>query len=347
MFYLETLPGRTCKIDGKDFLFFSGYSYLGMNHVSTFIDLVKKGIDEFGLLFPSSRISNSRLKLFEDFENVLSQLTQRESTVSFSSGYLAGQTIADILSTYKNIFIAPNTHPAIKIKGITDASSENFKSWADEVSVAINNSPEKKFILIADSINIMESIINDFSFLENIAPSKKIIFLIDDSHGIGLLGNKGEGIISRLPKKENYSNIEYIISYSLSKAFNIGGGAVSCSQYFSDLLRQHPNYMASTSINPSHLYAFINSQHLYNDQREKLRQNISLVKKSNDKIFHKNESGLPIFIAKENSADLFFKNDIIISSFGYPTLQSKTIDRAIINALHTNVDIKKLLSTSL
>ena len=39
-----------------------------------------------------------------------------------------------------------------------------------------------------------------------ISQSKKIIFLIDDSHGIGVLGKNGSGIISQLPKKENPPN---------------------------------------------------------------------------------------------------------------------------------------------
>lgn len=342
MHNLENTPGRTCMINGKEFLFFSGYSYLGMNHVPEFIKRVQQGINEYGVLFPSSRISNTRLKLFEDFENILSDLTMMQSTVSFSSGYLAGQTIADILSSYKNIFIAPNTHPAIKIKHLIYSPSLDFAKWSDEVLNIINNSTEKEFVLIADSVNIMQSCVYNFTFLEKINGTKKIIFLIDDSHGMGILGNNGEGIISRLPKKEN---VEYILSYSLSKAFNIGGGAVSCSKYFADLLREHPNYIASTSINPSLLFAFIHCQYLYNDQRQKLKQNISSIQQSVEGLFYNNDSGLPILIAKKPAKEIFLKNNIIISSFGYPTPQSKPTDRAIINALHTTADIQKLLTT--
>ncbi len=68
MIEFKSTPGRTCMIDGKEFLFFSGYSYLGMNHVKKFKDFVKEGIDKYGILFPSSRISNTRLKLYEKFE---------------------------------------------------------------------------------------------------------------------------------------------------------------------------------------------------------------------------------------------------------------------------------------
>src|SRR5437868_6302076 len=104
MFEFQKTPGRTCIIDNKEYLFFSGYSYLGMNFVDEFISLVKDGMEKYGVLFPSSRISNTRLKLYEEFEVHLSSLTGFDETVSFSSGYLAGRTIAEILSSYKNIF---------------------------------------------------------------------------------------------------------------------------------------------------------------------------------------------------------------------------------------------------
>ncbi len=341
MFKLDTTPGRTCLINDKEFLFFSGYSYLGMNHIKDFTDLVKQGIDKYGVLFPSSRISNTQLKLYEEFENSLSQMTGLPQTVSFSSGFLAGQSIANILSTYKNIFVAPNTHPAIKITSDQD-NNTSFDEWKSNVVNKINNTEKKEFVLAADSVNIMQGLINDFSFLKKIKSDRKIIVLIDDSHGISILGKNGEGIISQLPAQ---NNIEYIISYSLSKAFNIEGGAVSCSKYFADILQLHPNYTASTAINPALAFAFINAKDQYTIQRKKLWNNIEYINKNLPHILlDKNQFALPIFIARQNSAETFFENNIIISSFNYPSPQSDKIDRAIVTALHTKSDLEKLLS---
>ena len=340
MFTFEKTPGRTCIIDGKEFLFFSGYSYLGMNHVKEFTKLVKEGIDKYGILFPSSRISNTRLALYEEFENRLSTLTGMEETVSFSSGFLAGKTISDILSSHKNILVAPDTHPAVAIETTLQNNCTNFNEWKNDVLTFINSSEENEFVLISDSVNILTAEIHDFSFLKKVKEDKKIICLIDDSHGIGILGRNGSGIVSHLIKK---INIEFIISYSLSKAFNIDGGAVSCSKNFSNKLRGHPNYTGSTAINPSLIHAFLKSKKLYEDQREKLFNNISLFKKNMPPYIVKNDFDLPIFICEnENAENIFYNKKIIISSFGYPDPSSKKINRIIINALHTKKDIKKL-----
>jgi 8-amino-7-oxononanoate synthase len=339
MFELDTTPGRTCIIGGKRFLFFSGYSYLGMNHVKEFTDLVKEGIDKYGILYPSSRISNTRLKLYQKFERRLSKLTGMEDTVSFSSGYLAGKTIADILSSYKNILVSPGTHPAINIQTGQQTSSTNFSDWGREVTALINTSAETEFVLAADSVNILKGEVHNFSFLENTDPEKKVIFLVDDSHGIGILGNNGEGIISQLPAKKN---IEYIICYSLSKAFNIEGGAVSSSIKWAEKLRQHPNYTGSTAINPALIYAFMKSEELYTDQRKKLLKNIQYFKKHAPAHIAKHNFDIPVFICRKEAAEAYFQNDIIISSFGYPDPSSEKINRIVINALHTKKDIQRL-----
>jgi 8-amino-7-oxononanoate synthase len=340
MFVLETTPGRTCIIDGEQFLFFSGYSYLGMNHVKKFKNLVEEGIKKYGILYPSSRISNTRLDLYEKFERRLSKLTGKEDTVSFSSGYLAGNTIADILSSHKNIFVAPGTHPAIGIKTEQKSKPNNFPDWTSEVVSIINASPEAEFVLASDSVDVLKGEVHDFSFLKNIDTTKKITLLIDDSHGIGILGSNGEGIVAELPAR---NNIEYIICYSLSKAFNIEGGAVSCSKVWAEKLRHHPNYAGSTAINPSLIYAFMKSTHRYASQRKKLLRNIEYAKKHLPEHILKQQFDLPIFICnKEAAEETYFKKGIIISSFGYPDPSSEKINRIVINALHRKKDIQRL-----
>lgn len=351
MHQLKNTPGRTCIVDGKEFLFFSGYSYLGMNHVKEFTDLVKEGIDKYGILFPSSRISNTRLNLYEKFESRLSKITGMEDTVSFSSGFLAGKTIADILSSYKNILVAPGTHPAINIATTTKINPADFSDWKNEVPYFINSSEEDKFVLLADSVDILKATVHNFSFLKNIDSSKKIIFLIDDSHGIGILGENGEGITADLPQQKN---IEYIICYSLSKAFNIEGGAVSCSKSWAGKLRQHSNYTGSTASSPAFIYAFMRSKKLYSDQRRKLIKNINFFKKNFPATLTKHDSPLPIFICKNvmlptgpsNAEEVFLQEGIIISSFGYPDPSSEKINRIVVNALHTKKDLRKLCSIS-
>lgn len=335
MHYLDNTPGRTCLIEGKEFLFFSGYGYLGMNHVDEFTGMVIEGINKYGVLFPSSRISNTRLAIYDDLENELSQLTGAEATITFSSGFLAGQTIAQLLGV--EMFVAPGTHPAIRIF-TEEISKEEFHEWSARITNIINDIDDPEAVIALDSINIMNSTINDFSFLKEIDHNKKLTVLIDDSHGIGILGDLGEGIVSKLPRQDN---IEYIISYSLSKGFGVPGGAVSCSRLWAAKIRQHPGYTASTSISPALIYAFIQSWDLHSKQRKILRENIAYLKSKSSPTFQ-NSFDLPVFITSLVQKQ-FYDEGIIISSFAYPYPESGHVNRVVVNALHTKEDLDKLL----
>lgn len=309
-----------------------------MSYVSKFIDLVKEGMDKYGLLYPSSRISNTRLILFTEFEAALTQLIGMDETVSFSSGYLAGQSIIQIFN-YKNCFIAPQTHPAI-LKQQISPTFQSRKDWEKEIIEFSVKHKSSEIFIVSDAVNVNEGLVYDFNFLKQVDTTVKIICLIDDSHGIGLLGSKGEGIISYLPKAEN---IEYILSYSLSKAFHLQGGAVSCSKEVANLLRMHPNYAGSTALSPALAYAFLHASELYAQQRKKLFTNIEILKHLTVSLPFIQHHQLPIFNCSINNVQTKAqKQQIILSSFSYPDPNGTLINRIVINALHTDEDLQKL-----
>lgn len=343
MFALNQQPGRTVTIDEEEYLFFSGYSYLGMSHVPEFVKLVKEGMDKYGIVFPSARISNTRLTLYKYFEEKLSQLTGMEESISFSSGYLAGQTIASLLSSHPHLFISPEAHPAVIHKN--NENKLTADEWQNQLLEYVHKYQPKEIAITFDTINTLKGCINDFSVLTQIPSSVKIICLMDDSHGIGLLGNNGEGIISQLPKKEN---IEYILSYSLSKAFHMEGGAISCSAQWAEKIRHHPNYTGSTPILPSFAYAFLLADKIYFQQREKLKKAINHLAKKITGHRYVNHFGLPIFVLHPSLTEEVFKPEkIIISSFGYPNPDYDKINRAVVSAFHTESDLDYLAESIL
>jgi 7-keto-8-aminopelargonate synthetase-like enzyme len=341
MFSLHQTPGRTAIVNDKELLFFSGYAYLGMNYEPDFLQLLHQGIELYGATFPSSRISNTSLSLYEETEKILSDLTQASDTILFQSGFTAGKAAVEMIEAGASVFQSPFCHPAIRIH---NNSSLKYSDWVNETINTINNN---KFssppVIMSDSVNQLTAEVYDFTFLNSI--QQKIICLIDDSHGMGLLGKNGEGIIGSLPRNEN---IEYIITYSLSKALNIQAGAISCTnKKTADKIRKTNWYTAVTPPSPAMLHAFCNATLIYHQQREKLNrlkielQNLLANKK--DIRFHK---GLPVFILPENLDEEYFsKHDIIISSFAYPDPKGKKINRAVINALHTNDDLQKLANS--
>jgi len=315
IFSFDEMPGRTAIVKGEVYLFFSGYSYLGMQHVPEFIALIKEGIDKYGWLFPSSRITNTRLKIFEEAEALLSAITGMEDTVLVSSGYAAGR-IATAHFVHNIINIEPS-HPAIRREGTNKDAN----------------------VFAVDSVETLSASITDFSFINSNTKNK--IIIADDSHGIGLIGAAGEGIVSRLPQNI-YS--QYVLTYSLSKAFHINAGAISCGKKLAALYRNNHAYTSATAPSPALLHAFIKGQHIYTLQRSKLYSNmqyfVSLIKHLNGIHYHPE---LPVYILPENiNTQKLFDQNIIISSFAYPDENGKKCNRIVLSALHTKEDMERL-----
>lgn len=336
----ETVPGRTCTINGKTYLFFSGYDYLGMQGRPEFIKLLKEGIDQYGFLHPSSRASNTQLKIYGRLEEALSAITRCADTVTFSSGYLAGQAVSKVLAGYKAVYTAPHTHPALSFCR-HNVHSINFEDWSQEVvSIINNNLSDEPQIICFNSVDIFRPAIHNVLFLEKIHPQQKLIVVIDDSHGVGMIGRDGKGASSYAP---HCDNVQYVFMYSLSKAFSITGGAVSCSKLLADALRQLPFYSASTAISPALAYTFLNSRELYAAQLGKLKTiiNYFVSKAPGNKVLTHPE--LPVAVLTDPEIEnTLFEKQIIISSFNYPLPTSQKANRVVLNAAHTKQDVKEL-----
>jgi 8-amino-7-oxononanoate synthase len=359
---MNEAPGRTLWRDGRTYIFYSGYSYLGMSHVSGFTDLLKEGIDRYGALFPSSRVSNTSLDVYGHLEHYLSQLTGRADTVTYASGYLACQAIGDLLKGYGQILVAPGTHPALGLRtsdggsgggasnggpGGADRSSggdaggrTDYDAWCLQVQAHCKTSPHDHFVLAANSVNPLTGVINDFTFLRELPGHKRFTLCIDDSHGIGWMGEHGEGISSVLM---HLPNIEYIICYSLSKALHIQGGAVSCPSAWAERLRRSPFYTASTPMAPAFAHTLLQAGALYEVQRADLTHNVGMLRRLAKSCPALEPTAIPVFLLREPGVAAYLEErGIIISSFAYPDPAGPLINRLIVSALHKGEDLEAL-----
>jgi 8-amino-7-oxononanoate synthase len=330
--YLEAMPGRTVRVGGKEYLFFSGYNYLGINNDPEFSALIQEGVSQYGWLFPSSRISNTRLHLYDECEDMLAQLTGCEAAVLLPTGFTAGRVATSLSQDINN---SPASHPAI-LRHKSDLS--NIAEWEQQVLQQAKKT-DQPLIIAGDSANPLTASIYNFNFLTSV--QRPLTLILDDSHGVGLMGEDGFGTSAALPKNDF---LKYIYSYSLSKAFGISGGAISCSAERAAYYRSLPAYTGSTPISPAQVYAFMHGQHIYARQREKLRQNISyfagLIKPLAGIHY---TTGFPVFVLPASANERYlYDHGIIISSFAYPTSSSPKLNRVVVNAEHTHDDLDQL-----
>jgi 8-amino-7-oxononanoate synthase len=336
MITLEQKPGRTAIIDGTEYLFFSGYSYLGLGCHEGFLQLIEQGIREYGVVYPSSRISNTPLSLYSDFEKKLAALTSTEDAAVFSSGFLSARTAVEIAAQEMNVYAQLPVHPASSQYHQVKIIDQPWLVFLQEKEKA----GEYRFALVADSINPTPGRFTDFDFLKTLPPTFNITLIIDDSHGIGWLGDKGQGICSLLQLP---SNVEVLLNFSLSKAYHLNAGAICGSAKWIRAAKEHINFTTSTPPMPALAHAFLHADAITGQQRIILHQNIEYLQNLVATTTFAANEGTPVFMVhKQSVAPYLLQNKIIISSFGYPHPLDNPVNRVVVNALHTKSDLEKL-----
>lgn len=320
-------------------LFFGGTAYLGIPHNEAFKKLVFEGIEIYGINYGASRNNNLTLDIFSIAEIEAAKRFGAEDSILLSSGYLAAQLIVQHYFETHLLIYAPDTHPALWI-GRPRAPRITFEEWAEKTINLISES-EQPVMIISNSLNNLIPEIYNFDWLNRIDPQKEFVLLIDDSHGIGITGDRGEGIYSRLPQ---IPNIQTFVIASMAKALGFDAGLVLGNLAGIKNLRNSPVYAGSSPPSPGMLYAFVHGESVYMQELHNLRRNLRLftdIMGSTKKLFFINDFPVFLLLDDEIAADLL-KNGINISSFPYPDPKGKSIHRIVINSIHKKEELEIL-----
>lgn len=331
---------NTVVVNGKTYLYFGGTAYLGIPQNEIFIDLYIEGIKKFGLNNGTSRNNNIQLGIYEDAEQEAAQRFLADDALITSSGYLAAQLTVKSLSVFGKVIYAPATHPALWLNAQPDTTIDSFSRWKHHTVETINSSEEQNHVLISNSMNNLFPEIYDFDFLKEIKPDKKIILIVDDSHGIGV-NNNGLGAFNQLPK---LINVETVVVASMAKALGVDAGLVLGSKEIIHQLKSTNIFVGASPPAAAALYAFIHAKDLYQTAWKKLQRNIDHFSDAIN-LTWKFEQGFPAYLINyPNLAKDFLKHNILISSFPYPNADSGPINRIVLSSWHQPEDIDQLIS---
>jgi 8-amino-7-oxononanoate synthase len=335
---LQHLPGRTLRQGQDEYLYFSGTGYLGAALDPSIQANLQQAIAQYGLHFGGSRLSNIRLAVFEEAEIFLANYCGSESALLFSSGSLAGQLIRQVFYGLGEFLPSPDFHPALWQHDLPFVGT--WEQWCETATSKIQTEGPTLFLL-SNSIDPLQVKRHDFSWLSALNPRREVILILDDSHGFGISGRDGAGVLSTLNLP---ASITLLALSSMGKAFGIPAGVVLGPERWVNILRQSPFFGGASPPSPAFVKAFLDSQGRYAELREKLIANIHFFKKGLLSIHQLHYMGdYPVFLCQNPSiVEHFLAQKIIVSSFPYPTVHSPVFTRIVLSSLHTEQDLKEL-----
>lgn len=340
-FEVHSFPGSEIELKGKKFLYFGGTAYLGLQTDAAFKALFVKAIQQYGTNYGASRKSNIQLPIFDRVEQYLTSIVGSEACLTLSSGFLAGQFLAQNLSKDKeSYFYAPNTHSALYHTAYKRKSYITFSALNIALRHFLEKTPAKTPIVFLDTIDFSGANYPNFEGLKML-PLAAIILVVDDSHGIGILGENGGGVyqtLKKLPSKE------LLVSASLGKGFGVQAGAVFGTKKRLQNLSDTAFFGGASPAMPASLATLMEAESIYYYRRQKLQENIRFflnnLKSINKFKFMK---GHPAFSFSDERLTRYLENhQIIVTSFRYPNEDAALMSRIIISAGHSRTDLATL-----
>ena len=339
--HLNQKLSAAITVNGSEYSYFGGTAYLGIPQNKDFISLYIEGIALYGLNNGTSRGNNVQLGIYDEAEVFIAQKYGAEAALVSSSGYLSAKLVVLHYAAYGNMRYAPNSHPALWLKGDPE-NNLAFEDWSNQIVEEINSSEAEKWVLLSNSMNNLYPEVYNFGFLKKINSSKKIVLIVDDSHGIGIL-NAGSGALPNIPKLKH---IEVIVVASMAKALGLDAGLVLGSKQAIQELKQSDEFYGASPPAAAGLYAFINADDIYQKAYQKLQDNVkkitALLKDSTTWHY---VDGFPVFLCKEEGIEQqLLEEKILISSFPYPDRNGKVLNRIVLSSWHSEADLVKLVS---
>ncbi|GGW30529.1 pyridoxal phosphate-dependent aminotransferase family protein [Arenibacter certesii] len=338
-YYVDHFPGREIELNGEKFLYFGGTSYLGLQTDTVFQQLYISNILRYGTNYGASRKANLKLAVYEEAEGLLTQWVGTESSTTVSSGYLAGQLVRQALDSKEHkLFYAPNTHSALYVMQHGTRLKPFISFTALDIAIRdhLRKNKEVTPVVFLDAIDFSGYNYPDFVGLKKL-PLEKIILVVDDSHGIGIVGDNGSGVYKSL---QLLNPKELIICCSLGKGYGIQAGAIFGSNKRITQLTDTAFFGGASPAAPAAMASLTKGGEIFAEKRAILKDNIALFRANNNLEKFKWMDGHPSFSFRDASLTQYLEqHKIVVTSFKYPDEDSPLMSRIVLSAHHTKEDV--------
>lgn len=191
--------GARTRIEGREYLNFSSYNYLGLNGHAIVNQAAKEAIDHYGSSASASRLVAGERPVQRELEQALAGLYGVEDCIVFVSGHATNISTIGTLFGPKDLvvhdsLIHNSVLEGIKLSGATRRSFPHNDSTALDAMLAEIRSQFERVLIIVEGHYSMDGDIPDLPSLIDIKRQHGCFLMVDEAHSLGVLGKTGKGL---------------------------------------------------------------------------------------------------------------------------------------------------------
>lgn len=195
----ETRSGAEAVIEGRTLSNFTAYDYLDLNGHAEVRAAATEAIAAFGTSVSASRLTAGERRIHRALEEALAAVYEADDCVVFNSGHAAGLSIlATFLGPRDLVVFDALAHNCITVGAqLCGAARRSFPHGdldALEALLARERAGHERCLIVSEGLFSMDGDVPDLARLVEIKRRHGAWLMIDDAHGLGVLGRTGRGI---------------------------------------------------------------------------------------------------------------------------------------------------------
>lgn len=238
---------------GKKLLNLSSNNYLNFaDNKKITEEFLEYANGEYSFGSASSRLLTGTLPVYDELENLLSNLYNKDATLLFNSGYHANVGISSALNQKGDVIFSDKLNHASIIDGMRLSEGKFFRFPHNDMEVLEKllireRENYKNAFIITESVFSMDG---DIENLEKIVELKKkynCYMIIDEAHAFGVFGEKGLGVAESLGIIDD---IDLIVGTFGKSVGSMGAFAVGSRILIDFLINKARSFIFSTALPP-------------------------------------------------------------------------------------------------
>jgi len=226
-------------MDGQKVVMLGSNNYLGLTSHPAVKEASAAAVMRYGTGCAGSRLLNGTLDIHIELEERLAAFMRSEAALTFSTGFQVNLGVLSCLLGRQDVAFLDSMDHASIIDGVRLGFGKSLKykhnDMADLEGKLARTSDDKGKLIAVDGVFSMEGDIANLPEIVKLKNSYGARLLVDDAHGIGVLGESGRGT-------GEHFGIEHevdLVMGTFSKSLATVGGFIASSNEVVDFIRHN------------------------------------------------------------------------------------------------------------
>ncbi|HUJ72279.1 MAG TPA: pyridoxal phosphate-dependent aminotransferase family protein [Verrucomicrobiae bacterium] len=248
---VDSADGVNIVVEGRPMVLMSSNEYLGLARHPKVVAATRKALDEWGSSSCGSRLANGSRAYHVELEEALAAFLGKEACHVTSAGYLACIcSLSSLVQRDDILLVDPSIHSSLwdgallsgaKIERFAHEDLDSLEKVLEQLD------PKQAKAIAVDGVYSMEGHIASLPGLCGLAEQHQAALVVDDAHGLGILGRDGRGVCDHLGVTDRVD----LIAGSFSKSLASTGGFVAGNKALVEYLRSNSRQIIfSAAISP-------------------------------------------------------------------------------------------------